>query len=344
MKKMEYFDKLSKDEYLLKTNVGVVEDVDWNKYKPKRGGIIIYKIQKGKLEFYMGRDRKYKEYTDFGGTINYRKENGLQGGIREFEEESLGVFEEIKEEQIKKSTIVVSENSFIIFYQNCEERYKNYFNENRNKNTEVDSVKRFYEQEFIDLVYNQKSLLYMRVRNLLLTDNAILKIMTNIKAKDFCTDLTHNYLSSEILDWIYHNYDDLPRSRKNIVQYIEDNYPENIPDDFNVNELISLHRSNPFFSKYIIAPRSLIKLTSFQDFIISSFRDLLNSFSSPTSTRHYVNRVFLEQYIFELSNEEYPLSKIHDSITYLISHGWIKLNPSDSTSITLYLPLLQKSR
>lgn len=59
--------------------------------KTVRSGVIPYRVVNDKLEFLFGRDTKYHEYTDFGGGIK-RYEYALNGGLREFKEESSNIF------------------------------------------------------------------------------------------------------------------------------------------------------------------------------------------------------------------------------------------------------------
>lgn len=71
-----------------------VRHVDWTKYNIKRAGVIPYTVINGHVHFCLGVDFKTKELTDFGGGIRDSDESPLHGALREFREESNGVFGE----------------------------------------------------------------------------------------------------------------------------------------------------------------------------------------------------------------------------------------------------------
>jgi len=58
-----------------------------------RCGIILYQHCHRDIYFTMGVDTKYGTYTDFGGGVGNSDRRAIIGGLREFSEESLGVFE-----------------------------------------------------------------------------------------------------------------------------------------------------------------------------------------------------------------------------------------------------------
>lgn len=59
--------------------------------KTKRSGIIPFTNLDGKVYFLVGIDSKTSEYTDFGGGVK-KYETALTAGIREFYQESRGIF------------------------------------------------------------------------------------------------------------------------------------------------------------------------------------------------------------------------------------------------------------
>ena len=59
--------------------------------RQKRCGIIPYTVHDGSVFFLFARDRESGDVCDFGGSVA-RGETTLAGGMREFEEESLGIF------------------------------------------------------------------------------------------------------------------------------------------------------------------------------------------------------------------------------------------------------------
>ena len=94
-----------------------VKDLDVNLVKPLRGGVIVYTRVDDKLYFCFGIDRDTQEMTDFGGGIGYksRDKNIITGSLREFSEESLGVFGRINECYVKNSLCIYDDSVMIIF-------------------------------------------------------------------------------------------------------------------------------------------------------------------------------------------------------------------------------------
>lgn len=93
-----------------------VQDIDWEQTKPMRGGVIIYTEINNNIYFCLGIDTKSGDLTDFGGGISYKKDlTALNGGMREFKEESLKVFDEITLEQLNEGIVVYSKFIMIVF-------------------------------------------------------------------------------------------------------------------------------------------------------------------------------------------------------------------------------------
>jgi hypothetical protein len=98
------------------TKIDRVKNIDWSKTSHCRGGIIPYTLINGHLILGIGRDQKSKMLTDFGGWIKWKEKEGtLKGALREFGEETLGVFGHFTEEQIEESVIVYNSKMAIIF-------------------------------------------------------------------------------------------------------------------------------------------------------------------------------------------------------------------------------------
>lgn len=57
----------------------------------RRAGVIPYTCVNNKLYFLLGKDTKTKELTDFGGGVKLT-ETSLKGAVREFKEETSGIF------------------------------------------------------------------------------------------------------------------------------------------------------------------------------------------------------------------------------------------------------------
>src|SRR5437762_557673 len=81
--------------------INYIKDIDINKLKSSRSGVIVYTVYKNKTYFILGIDTKSGDITDFAGGVSLKKENVLEGGLRELAEESLGIFGEISVEEIK---------------------------------------------------------------------------------------------------------------------------------------------------------------------------------------------------------------------------------------------------
>lgn len=156
--------------------INYIKDIDLNKIKPSRSGAIIYTVYKNRLYFILGEDTPTGEITDFAGGVSFKKENFLDGGLRELTEESLGIFGEISADEIKNFLAVYDENTIILFirldidiiakHKEFKERVKCVIN------PEVKDLKILDKQNFIALCRGDKicnTVMYDRVRTLLST-------------------------------------------------------------------------------------------------------------------------------------------------------------------------------
>jgi len=154
--------------------INYIKDIDINKLKTNRSGVIVYTVYKNKTYFILGIDTKSGDITDFGGGVSFKKENVLDGGLRELAEESLGIFGKISADEIKNYLAVYDENNLIIFlrlnidlvakYHEFRERIKSV------NNPEVKDLKFLDKQSFITLCNGGKisnTIMYDRIRNLL---------------------------------------------------------------------------------------------------------------------------------------------------------------------------------
>jgi hypothetical protein len=92
-----------------------VKDINLKYVKPERAGIILYTVKYDSIYFGLGLDAKFHELTDFGGNICYPKDvNVIKGAIREFEEETLNIFD-VTEKDIEDSLAVYDDKNLIIF-------------------------------------------------------------------------------------------------------------------------------------------------------------------------------------------------------------------------------------
>lgn len=73
-----------------------------------RAAVVPYTIRSGKIHFMMGIDKKYKDISDFGGGVK-KNENPLNAALREFEEESIGIFpKDMYSSLVKKHTHIAA--------------------------------------------------------------------------------------------------------------------------------------------------------------------------------------------------------------------------------------------
>jgi len=126
-----------------------VEFVKYNDYKKaiiqNRGGIIPFTVKNGKVIICAGVDFGSNEVTDFGGKAKHN-ENAIQAAIREFHEETFGVFKELQldeEQLIKKignSFILCSRKTLILFVRiDCD------FEQKRKEFLEIKNTKKYPE-------------------------------------------------------------------------------------------------------------------------------------------------------------------------------------------------------
>jgi hypothetical protein len=93
-----------------------VYNIPWNYLRPCRAGIIPYRMIHGTRYFGFGIDRWFNQRTDFGGMVDYDIDsNALKGALREFSEESLGVFGRIPDHLLSRGLAVYDHEMIIIF-------------------------------------------------------------------------------------------------------------------------------------------------------------------------------------------------------------------------------------
>lgn len=94
------------------------KNIAWGRRKNiKRAGVILYFFDEDKTYFILGLDKNFREWTDFGGTVN-PDETGIQSGFREFHEETLDLFKNTIADinYLKdKSYVVIEQEQAIIF-------------------------------------------------------------------------------------------------------------------------------------------------------------------------------------------------------------------------------------
>ena len=113
-------DEISSHNYQSWKNIPIikttVEKLDLKNIKVRRAGVIIYTIENGTMYFGLGLDSRSHDLTDFGGGVVYKTDyNVIRGALREFEEETLGIFESLSFEDIKHCLVMHDDNNLIIF-------------------------------------------------------------------------------------------------------------------------------------------------------------------------------------------------------------------------------------
>lgn len=95
-----------------------VKDIDLDLVRPQRGGVILYTKINNEIRFGLGVDTRTGEYTDLAGGISYKQncdKNVVDGSLREFSEETLGIFGEITYDQVLENLAIYNFNIFILF-------------------------------------------------------------------------------------------------------------------------------------------------------------------------------------------------------------------------------------
>lgn len=94
----------------------VAKNVDLRRVKPGRAGVILFYREKGLFGF--GVDARYREITDFAGGVVYGKDyNVIRGALREFKEETLGLFGELSEYKVRNCPVLYDGNNLVIFLE-----------------------------------------------------------------------------------------------------------------------------------------------------------------------------------------------------------------------------------
>ena len=111
------YDTQNKNYVVEKTSkINCVKNVNWERIKPQRGGIIPYTIYEDEVYFGLGVDTQTGDMTDFGGGIRYKKDgDAVTGSLREFMEESLCVFGSYESDSVSNNIVVYNDTIMIVF-------------------------------------------------------------------------------------------------------------------------------------------------------------------------------------------------------------------------------------
>lgn len=116
---IEFTKKLSVDRDHRQHNPVIkttVQNLDLECVCPQRAGIIIYTTVGESTYIGLGLDSRTHDLTDFGGGVIYKTDvNVVRGALREFDEETLSIFETIAHDSIKHCPVIYDNNNLIIF-------------------------------------------------------------------------------------------------------------------------------------------------------------------------------------------------------------------------------------
>ncbi len=100
---------------LILNKMTYVKNLDMQKNKPKRGGVVLFTRVKNQLFFGLGLDTIYDELTDFSGGISYKKDkNAIDGSLRELCEETEGLFN-LTHQDVIEAPVIIDKHNLIIF-------------------------------------------------------------------------------------------------------------------------------------------------------------------------------------------------------------------------------------
>lgn len=105
--------KLKRTSPVIKTTV---QNLNLDCVKPQRAGVILYTVVDGATYFGLGLDSRTHDLTDFAGGVMYRTDfDCIQGALREFNEETLFIFESISRSDIVQCPVLYDDRNLIIF-------------------------------------------------------------------------------------------------------------------------------------------------------------------------------------------------------------------------------------
>lgn len=136
-----------------------------------RAGIIPYTMYDGKLYFGFGVDTTYGDLTDFGGGVQKSDKNPINGAIREFREESLGVFDPICDEDIYTKYMIYTDKilTILVYYDVNPKCIIDNFRQKVSsiEKPEVKDIIWLSKEDLLNSVLGKGSRIYYRVRHLL---------------------------------------------------------------------------------------------------------------------------------------------------------------------------------
>ena len=138
-----------------------------------RSGVIVYRRLNDEYIFGLGIDTQSGDITDFGGGVQHQDNLPIVVGLREFTEETLGVFGHFSAEEVIKSLVIYSDSLMIMFLHldfnfNAINKLFDY-RRKKIKHTEIDKLIWFDKRQFLNLIEgNATSSLYIKVKEILI--------------------------------------------------------------------------------------------------------------------------------------------------------------------------------
>ena len=162
-------------------HTSVCRNVKIKNENPVRSGAIIYTHYQGKTYFCLGVDTNYGDLTDFAGGVKKDEmvmENGvIVGGLRELEEESLGIFGDLSFQDVANQLSFYSSNMLIMFIKlnvDMNETKGDFLQKAGkvgdfvcNKDLEVSDIQWLEKSDFLESISGRGKRLYSRVRKIL---------------------------------------------------------------------------------------------------------------------------------------------------------------------------------
>lgn len=144
--------------------------------KPSRAGVILTSTVGGVTWFGLGVHSESHDLTDFSGGVSYnrRRETAVQGALREFYEETLGIFGTIFVEDVGEYPVIYDTNMMIIFLhvavdpELCSEVYLDQFNHvvhTTGNEPEICSIQWFKFSQLRDMLAGKE--MYSKLRSFL---------------------------------------------------------------------------------------------------------------------------------------------------------------------------------
>ncbi len=140
---------------------------------PRRASVVPYVVRRGTVYVLYGVDAASQDITDLGGGVK-KYENGLTAGLREFREESKGVFSDVYTSVWKSSwkSVGIHTDSMSVMYLRVDDTYYNtvvdaFSATKKDTKDELDRLIWLSEADFTDVVRgkHRKHHMWGRIKN-----------------------------------------------------------------------------------------------------------------------------------------------------------------------------------